>query len=67
MIKKFYIFGWLVLLWTAVASISLGTFDALTMVGVSLGAVGLVYGFALWAVLVNPAQGHPSTGGARSG
>ena len=62
MIKKFYIFGWLVLLWTAVASISLGTFDTLTMLGASLGAVGLVYGFALWAVLVNPEQGHPSTG-----
>ena len=62
MIKKFYIFGWLVLLWTAVASVSRGTFDALTMVGVSLGAVVLVYGFALWAVLVNPVQGHPSTG-----
>ncbi len=62
MIKKFYIFGWVFLIWTVLASIFLGAFDALTMVSVSLGAVGLVYGFALWAVLANPESAHPATG-----
>jgi len=62
MIKKFYIFAWLFLLGTVVASISLGTFNALTMIVVSLGVVALVYGFALWAVLINPGRALPGSG-----
>ena len=62
MIKKFYIFALLFLLGTVLASISSGTFDALTIIAVSVGAVGLVYGFALWAVLVNPEGDLPESG-----
>ena len=62
MIKKFYIFAFLFLVGTALASISFGTFDALTIIVVSLVTVGLVYGFALWAVLVNPEGDLPGSG-----
>lgn len=50
MIKKFYVFAWFSLIGSALASIFAGTFNAVPMVAVSLGVVGLVYAFALWAV-----------------
>ena len=62
MIKKFYIFALLFLVGTTLASIAFGTFDALTIIAVSLVTVGLVYGFALWAVLVNPEGDLPGSG-----
>ena len=63
MIKKFYIFALLFLVGTALASISFGSFDALKMIVVSVGAAGLVYGFALWAVLASPKRGLPGRSG----
>ena len=50
MFKKFYVFAWFLLIGSAFAAIFSGTFDALTMIAVSLGVAGLVYAFALWAV-----------------
>ena len=50
MIKKFYIFAWFLLIGSALASIFSGAFNAAVIVGVSVGFVGLVYAFALWAV-----------------
>ena len=50
MFKKFYVFAWFLLIGSALASIFAGTFNALVMVAVSLGVLGLVYAFALWAV-----------------
>lgn len=50
MFKKFYVFAWFLLIGSALASNFSGTFDASAMIAVSLGAVGLVYVFALWAV-----------------
>jgi len=50
MIKKFYVFAWFLLIASAMAAIFKGTFDAVAMIAVSLGIVGLVYAFGLWAV-----------------
>ncbi len=50
MIKKFYIFAWFLLIGSAMASIFNGAFDAFAMITVSVGVVGLVYAFGLWAV-----------------
>lgn len=60
MIKKFYVFAWFLLIGSAIGSILSGTFDAMGMVAVSLGAVGLVYAFAMWAVLTNPSRAQPT-------
>ena len=50
MTKKFYIFAWMLLIGTALMSILNGAFNAVAMLSVSIGAVVLVYLFALWAV-----------------
>ena len=50
MLKKFYVFAWILLAGSAIVSFFNGTFDELAMIGVSLGTVSLVYAFALWAV-----------------
>lgn len=59
MIKRFYVLAWFLLVGSALASIFAGTFDALAMVVVGLGAVGLVYALALRAVLINPQSAQP--------
>lgn len=58
MIKKFYVLVWFLLIGSVLASILIGTFDALAMLAVSIGVVGLVYAFALWAVLINSQSAH---------
>lgn len=54
MIKKFYVLAWFLLIGSALASIVTGTFDALAMIAVSIGTLGLVYALALWAAFTNP-------------
>lgn len=54
MIKKFYIFAWLLLAASILFSVVNGPLNGLQMVVFSLIGVGLVYAFALWAVLSNP-------------
>lgn len=53
MMKTFYILAWVLLVLTAAVSYSLGYFDAITMIVLSLIAVGLVYGLALWSAITN--------------
>ena len=53
MMKKFYVLAWFLLAASVLASVFTGTFNPLGMVGLSRVAVGLVYGFALWSVIVN--------------
>ena len=54
MIKKFYVLAWFLLIGSALASIVTGTFDAMAMVAVSIGTLGLFYALALWAAFTNP-------------
>ena len=51
--KKFYITAWFLLAASVLVSAFTGTINPLTVVVFSLVAVGLVYGFALWSVIVN--------------
>ena len=51
MFKNFYIVAWLILIGTIVSSVIEGSFGVAKAIAVSVGAVGLVYGFALWAVM----------------
>lgn len=70
MIKKIYVLAWFLLLASVLAAVFTGTFDPLAMVVFSLVAVGLVYAFALWSVIVNTricAGLKPSSGRCRSG
>ena len=55
MIKKFYVFAWLLLAGSILFSVANGPLNGLQMVTFSLIGVALVYAFALWAVIVNPA------------
>ena len=51
MVKRIYLYAWVLLIAATVTSLLNGTFDAPKMVAGSLGVVGLVYAFALWAAL----------------
>ena len=51
MMKTFYVLAWILLALTAAVSISVGYFDAITMVVLSLVAVSLVYALALWSAI----------------
>lgn len=53
MIKKFYVFAWLALAGFAAGKLMAGTFDAVAALVVSIGAVALVYAFAM-AVVLDP-------------
>jgi hypothetical protein len=53
MMKKFYVTAWFLLAAAVLVSAFTGTFNSLAVVVFSLVAVGLVYGFALWSVIVN--------------
>ena len=53
MMKKFYVLAWFLLAASVLVSVFTGTFNPLGVVIFSLVAVGLVYGFALWSVIVN--------------
>jgi len=53
MMKKFYVSAWLLLAASVLVSVFTGTFNPIGMVVFSLVAVGLVYAFALWTVIVN--------------
>lgn len=57
--KKFYVLAWFLLAASVLASVFTGTFNPLAMVVFSLVAVGLVYGFALWSVIVNTRDTQP--------
>jgi hypothetical protein len=39
-----------------IGAVLAGTFDAMGIIAVSLGVIGLVYLFALWAVMKEPAR-----------
>ena len=54
MYKKFYVFAWFLLIGSTLASVFKGTFGPLSMIAASLGVVGLVYAFGLWAVMRDP-------------
>lgn len=51
MVKRIYLYAWVLLIAATVTSLLNGTFDTPKMVAGSLGVVGLVYAFALWAVM----------------
>ena len=51
MMKTFYVLAWILLALTAAVSFSMGYFDAITMVVLSLVAVSLVYALALWSAI----------------
>lgn len=51
MVKRVYLYAWVLLIAAAVTSILSGTFEAPQLLAVSVGVVGLVYAFALWAVM----------------
>lgn len=57
--KKFYVLAWFLLIAGAVVSVFTGSFEPLRAVVFSLLAVGLVYGFALWSVIVNTRDKQP--------
>ena len=57
--KKIYVLAWFLLAASVLVSVFTGTFDPLAMVVFSLVAVGLVYGFALWSVIVNTRDTQP--------
>ena len=59
MIKKFYVLAWFLLIGSAIVSIFTGTLTGLGMVTYSLIALALVYGLALWAVIVNTGEAQP--------
>jgi hypothetical protein len=54
MVKKFYVLVWLLLIGSAFATVLRGNFDAISIIAISVGALGLLYAFAMWAVFRNP-------------
>jgi membrane protein implicated in regulation of membrane protease activity len=61
MLKKFYVFTWLLLGASVLSSTLQGPLTALQWVTFSLIAAALVYALALWAVFTN--TGEPLTEG----
>lgn len=59
MMKKFYVLAWFLLLASVLAAVFTSTFNPLAIVVFSLVAVGLVYAFALWSVIVNTRDTQP--------
>jgi len=59
MLKNFYGLAWFLLAASVLISVFTGTFNPLGMIIFSLVAVGLIYGFALWAVIVNARDTQP--------
>ncbi len=51
--KKIYVLAWFLLAAAAFVSALTGTFNPAALLVFSLIALGLVYTFALWSVLVN--------------
>ena len=51
--RKFYVFAWLMLAGSVIVSLLNGPINGLQMVAFSVIGLGLVYAFALWAVLAN--------------
>jgi hypothetical protein len=56
MFKTFYFSAWILLIGLTIGGVLAGTFDAMGIIAVSLGVIGLVYLFALWAVMKEPAR-----------
>jgi hypothetical protein len=56
MFKTFYFSAWILLIGLTIGAVLAGTFDAMGIIAVSLGVIGLVYLFALWAVMKEPAR-----------
>ncbi len=54
MIKKFYVFAWLLLIGSAAGSVLNGSISELGMVAYGLIGLALVYALAVWAVLAAP-------------
>ncbi len=53
MMKQLYLSAWLLLGTAAILAGVTGFFNSLTLFIFSCIALGLVYGFALWSVIVN--------------
>jgi hypothetical protein len=50
MVKKFYVLVWLLLIGSAFVTVLSGELDSMSMFAMSVGALGLLYALALWAV-----------------
>lgn len=59
MIKRFYVLAWFLLIAAALALALTGAFNAAALVAFSLVGLGLIYGFALWSVIVNTRETQP--------
>ena len=53
MMKKFYVFAWLMFAGSIALSLVNGQMNGMLMIAFSLIGLGLVYAFALWAVVAN--------------
>ena len=53
MLKNLYVLAWFLLGAAIVAAASTGVLTPAMLVVFSLAVLGLVYGFALWSVIVN--------------
>ena len=53
MLKIFYVLAWFLTAAAVLISVLTGTFNEGAMVVFSFIGLGLVYGFALWSVIVN--------------
>ena len=51
MMKTFYVLAWILLALTAAVSFSMGYFDTIMIVVLSLLAVVLIYALALWSAI----------------
>lgn len=51
--KRLYGLAWLILAAAVLASVVSGSLDPVMLVALSLAALSLVYGLALWSVIVN--------------
>ena len=56
MLRKFYIFTWLLLAGSVLSSVLHGPLSALQWVTFSLIAAALLYALALWAVFTNTGE-----------
>lgn len=59
MIKKFYVLVWFLLAGSLAASVFTGSLTDLGVLAHALAGLALIYGLALWAVLVNPGDPQP--------
>ena len=59
MLRKFYISAWYLVAIGVLISVLTGTFSTATLFVFSLIGLGLIYGLALWSVIVNTRDIQP--------